>query len=1073
MKQFQIIDKSPCKKDLFEGRPHERLAVIIADNIVNNDKCKVIGIEGGWGSGKSNVVGLIESKLQSKDNQRYHFFIYDVWGHQTDLPRRTMLEELISDLVGNDKNVVFEEESWKESLQELLAKKKETKTLTIPSVGVGVIFSGLLLMLTPLFNWLSYTFDCTVGKICCLLLPYIVTYGILMLTMYCKLKKNIQGKSVSWNDIFQAMFAIYKDKVKEDTKYETISEREPSSRQFRNWMKKVDNGLGEKGKVLILVIDNMDRLPKYKVRDLWATIHSVFSETAFENIRIIIPFDRKHIRNAFQDENLRDEKETVKSDGNNEVSQIQSYGDDFINKTFNVVYRVAPPIMSGWKNFFECKWREVFGDNRTLDSAVTQIYDLLTVQQTPRNIIAFINEFATIRNVVDANVADKYIALYIFGKNKIAENPLSEILEPTYLRSLDFMYQHDEEMKKCISAIYFQLPVENAMDVVFTQQVTNDLNNHESQLLEKLKDSSKVYAILEHSIAGVTSIGKAVMTMEEVFGSENNQKIQEAWENLYHKELEYIEGKTSIPYVKYHKVLLSHIEEKKNYFGKLAQLYCENLGEGGFGIKEYIKAIDNFADIDGFDPYDYLLDYSEEIEAEKIVELVKQTKEDYNNYGLYTDEGKLDDVLTKYDEDQLRDFDIYPILCENYELPQYVNAIKGKVKAHASQIQNFTYLIDRLKEVCKKDRPIKIEDYLSDTILDQTANNIKNSNPDFLVELCAMRLSRFDNYHVQRVIYNFDTQLNSTDENFAEKIASRIENYTDYGEILKQLCTYSHKELLKRVALKLTTNSYGVSRLDIHDTLSRYDTILTNSEITSEQLLNRLNDWKKHLSAITLKNINKLPLRLFKDAQNYQNELTLHCLSVANGYMKSLTQEQWNESMKSNNFDFKLYCTYHSEFLQNFYDAFKEILKEYIAGNDKCAIDKTQTLDIVKILLELNTDIRPFFRNLRDELLNRFITRDQLLYLGALLFEYGDIDKKIGSLEHILPTDQLTSEIIREILIPNTNKVKSMIDKSDDPSEFINKMRTYIAGELKDSHDFAKFCQIIGIKVSNTKTKES
>lgn len=1073
MSKLKLIDKAPCKHDLFEGQPHDNLAKIIADSIANDEKCKIIGIEGGWGSGKSNVVGLIENALRAKDADKYHFFLYDAWGHQTDLPRRTLLEELISDLVSGEEKAIFEEESWKNSLQSLLAKKKETKTLTIPSVGVGVIFSGLLIMLTPLFNWLSQAFDCTVGKVCCLFLPYLATYVILWGYLFCKLKKEIPAKDITFEKIVTTMFAVYKDKVKEDTKYETISEREPSSRQFRTWMKKVDDGLGVNNKILVLVIDNMDRLPKSEVRELWATIHSVFSETPFKNIRIIIPFDRKHIRNAFQDENIQDENETVKSEGNNTILHTQSYGDDFINKTFNVVYRVAPPIMSGWKHFFECKWVEVFGNDYKLDSAVTQIYDLLTIQQTPRNIIAFINEFTTIRSVVDKSIADKYIALFIFGKNKITENPLEEILEPTYLRSLDFMYKHDEEMKKCISAIYFQLPVESAMDIVFTQQLTNDLNNHEVQLLKKLKESPKLFAILEHSIADVTNVGNAVMTLEEVFGTEENPNLNETWKDLYHKEKANISNKISSPYVEYHKILLSHIEEKKNYFEILAHSYCKNLGEDGFGIKEYIKAIDNFIGIKEFDPYGFLLDHSEDVEAERFVELVEQTRENYKRYGLFADDDQLDDFLSKYEDEQLKDFDIYPIICEDYDLPQYVNAIKDKVKEHASQIQNFTYLIDRFKEVCEKERPVKIEDYLPDSVLDQAANNVKNSNPNFLVELCAMRLSRFDNYHVQRVTYNFESQLNSTDDDLAEKIASRIEYYTNYGVILKQLCIYSHKELLKLVALKLTINSYGTSRLGLHDTLSRYDKILDNSEITSEQLLKRLNGWKKFVSEINIENINKLPLRLFEDAQNYPNALTKHCLSVANEYMKSLTQEQWKESMESNEFDYKLYCTYHPELLQNFYDALKEILKDYIAGNDDCTIDKSQTNNIIKVLLELDVDVRPFFRNIRDELLNGFITRGQLQYLGSLLFEYGDIEKKEGTLEHILPTDQLTAQIAREVLIPNANKVKVMIDRSDDPSEFLNKMKTFLNGELRDSQEFCQFCKVIGIKDKKKNKKEN
>lgn len=1065
MKEFQLIDKSPCKQDLFEGKPHEKLAGVIADNIEGYKKCKVIGIDGCWGSGKSNVVGLVEKALHSKENaHKYHFFVYDAWGHQTDLPRRTMLEELISDLV-NGKEKIFDEKNWEESLQALLAKKKETNTLIVPSISSGIIASGLLLMFTPLFYLLSHVFYCWIWKLCCLVLPYLLTYTYLMSRVYCKLKRNTAQGKVTIRIVLNAMFALYNDKIKEETKYETVSEREPSSRQFKTWMKNVDKGLGEKGKVLILVIDNMDRLPKSKVRDLWATIHSVFSETTFENIKIIIPFDRKHIRNAFQDENIRDEKECVNNEDNIMISHVQSYGDDFINKTFNVVYRVVPPIMSGWKTFFKCKWEEAFGDKYVLDSAVTQIYDLLTVQQTPRNIIAFINEFATIRSVVDENVADKYIALYIFGKNKIADNPLEEILNPKYLRGLDFMYQHDEEMKKSISAIYFQLPVESAMDIVFSQQITSDLNNQESQLLMKLKDSPKLFAILEHSIAGVTNIGRAVMTMDEVFGANNNQKLKEAWENLYYKEIANFTDKTASPYLKYHKVLLSHIDEKEMYFNKLVNSYRANLGKGNFGIKEYTKAIYDFVGIDGLSPYRLLRKNIKNVSAEQFVELVVLKKDTYKNYGLNVDEDKLDKCISEYNEEQLKDFDIYPIIRDDYELSKYIDSIKGKVKAHASQIQEFTYLIDRLKEVCETILPININEYLSDNVLDQTAYNIKNSNPDFIVELCAMRLSRFDCYHSQRSLYNFDAKLDSTDNTFAEDIANRIEYYTDYGEILKQLGSFPHKELLKTVALKLTTNSYRVSRVALYETLRKYDVILKNSNITSELLMNKLNDAKEQLSDITVKNIHGLPLIFFKDAQTVNNELTSHCLSVAYEYMKSLTQKQWKDSLEAKGFNYKLYTIYHSKLLQNFYDAFKEIIKEFLAGNDGCAIDRSQTNDIIKVLLEVKADIKTFFRNLRNELLSTFVTREKLLYMGSLLFEYGELENKGGTLEHILPTDQLTTDIIREILIPNTNKIKGMIDRSDNPTEFQNKMRTFLEGELKESQDFAQFCKAIGIKV--------
>ena len=59
-------------------------------------------------------------------------------------------------------------------------------------------------------------------------------------------------------------------------KFETISEKEPSTKQFKEWMNNIDDDLCEKDKRLIIVIDNMDRLPKLKVQELWAAIHSFF-----------------------------------------------------------------------------------------------------------------------------------------------------------------------------------------------------------------------------------------------------------------------------------------------------------------------------------------------------------------------------------------------------------------------------------------------------------------------------------------------------------------------------------------------------------------------------------------------------------------------------------------------------------------------------------------------------------------------------------------------------------------------------------------------------------------------------
>lgn len=49
-----FLQNAPCGEDLFEGKSHKTIAKNIKKLILSNDTCRVIGIDGGWGSGKSN-----------------------------------------------------------------------------------------------------------------------------------------------------------------------------------------------------------------------------------------------------------------------------------------------------------------------------------------------------------------------------------------------------------------------------------------------------------------------------------------------------------------------------------------------------------------------------------------------------------------------------------------------------------------------------------------------------------------------------------------------------------------------------------------------------------------------------------------------------------------------------------------------------------------------------------------------------------------------------------------------------------------------------------------------------------
>ena len=235
MSKGKILSKFPCFSDLFEGRAHEKLSCVIADEIRNDANCTIIGIDGGWGSGKSNLVGMIEKRLTDKrgsdgKKEQYHFFTYDAWGHQNDLPRRSILEELTTDITNGD-NALLNEDIWKEKLKNLLAKKRNTHTKTVPSLNYAIVTIALMTALTPAVNTISDNIECPLYKLLFTLLFFLSGGAFIAYKQIKSLKKHEQ--KITCENFFSELFLLYKKEIKENVKYETISEREPSTKQDR------------------------------------------------------------------------------------------------------------------------------------------------------------------------------------------------------------------------------------------------------------------------------------------------------------------------------------------------------------------------------------------------------------------------------------------------------------------------------------------------------------------------------------------------------------------------------------------------------------------------------------------------------------------------------------------------------------------------------------------------------------------------------------------------------------------------------------------------------------------------
>lgn len=971
-----FISNSPTGEDLFEGRAHSTIANNIARTLRHNPDCKIIGLDGGWGTGKSNLVHQI-CKLLKKD---YHFFIYDAWGHQEDLQRRSLLEELLDDLI---KNSILDD-NWKGRLKLVLAKVKETESKKIPKLGTGIIATGLMVTLSIIAKLIAENVSSQWLKISITCAPLLLFILLIILNILKKIETELKSGNFQLclkiiKTSFWDFFLVHQNTIEEEIRYETVSEDEPSVKKFRDWMKDISGAL--QTKKLVIVFDNMDRLHKRKVQELWSSIHVFFAENSYENIRVIVPFDRAHIKTAFTSEEHSDNK---------------FFGNDFINKTFNIVYRVSPPILTDWKRYFDIKWKEAFGEESLSTdyyNNIVQIFDLLSEDITPRNIIAFINEFISIRNINSSHIPGKYIALFILGKDTICANPVAEITSPTYLKGLEFFYKDDEDLPKYIAALVYQIDPDKAIQVIFAEKLRRALENNSKAEIQQISEIAEFPMILENTLPKVLNIQNATLALhtlaKEKLGNELQQQI--TWESLLSKYQ--ISYKSSIE--EYQTILLQRVESKEKL---LNQLLTGIAGTTDFNITEYYNSINKLGDALGeeLNVFDYLGE--KKVKVIELIELIRLAKEDYLAYKISSDPNELQAHLSTIDADNFNEFDFVKFIKNKEELTKYYAKLDVLLKA--AFVESNKSKIEKLLSKSKEERLVKPFTFKApDDQVYTVATNIKESE-DLFADLVCMRLAKkaaFDANYVS----HFDNYLSKTDEATVEKVASRIEYYMDYGDLLINAPSLTQYPLYKLIVQRLTNHSYGNSRLTFISVLKDFDVICKSAEIQVGDLLKRLEAWKP--DGLTAENLmTHVSINLFKEATKANGKIGKKLKEVLTEYLNSLDLNKWEKFLSENSKEIELLLAFEDYELNSFgIEGAKETLNKIAAKKlENYNIDTWRLL--IQREIKQGKNLKATFNTIRDTLI-REQTMDVKLFLffGEWLFEHADLVEHKGSLRTI------------------------------------------------------------------------
>lgn len=1010
--KLKLLSKKPIGEDLFEGKSQENIANIISENVkCNNDNHKMIGIEGKWGSGKSNVIELLRNRL---DKSKYKFFVYDVWGHQEDLQRKSILQELINFLTSEDR-ILKKKDYWTNKVKELTGTKIETKKISSPKLSFGICVTFFLFVLIPVFESLAETKVCFKEKIPILLIPIFIIAGLYLIYIFCAIftfNKNENKSKLKYIfcDSFSKIINVYKDNEIESSATEFTHECNPSVVEFNTFMSDLSKAIQDSSKEthLIIVFDNMDRLPIENVKSLWSSIHTFYSERKYPNITTVVTFDREHIKSAFAE------------NGDDEI------GNDYINKTFDIVYRVSQPILTDWKLFLKKMWKEAFNDNVSMNeySRVEQAYDFLGDKDsfTPRQIISFINEIISIKLILNYNIPERYVAIFVLCKNSLLDNSIETILKKEYLKELLSVYKDDENLDKYITALVYQINPDKAIAIVYMNELQQALEKNIEDKLKILKKASFISLILDDVLKNIKDFKKTVIGLDymtDVLSSEDNTKF---WDYIYKKIIDdndigqYTEGLEQ-----YQKTLIKNIDsvKVKEYAKYLLNVYSSKNDTNPITVYRIIKDFFDF----GIEK-EFLLEIQKElkVQADLYDKLLIEAKDNIDLTKFLCTNEELDTYYSSLDLPAIQALESINWVKNPYSFTRFKTVLENFLISNRGNYPTFFDILSKLKLVSKQ--VVDLSKLPNDTwdSLYQKATNVQQC------ELLVIGLRK--NYLPSVLVNNLNNQ--SPSEDVIINFAKIIEDYYTFDDLLLNLNSFKkypiYLEACKKIVLDEIDREYFTN---IHVLLENFGVIQNNIQISSVILFKKISQWKLTDSCNKAKCLN---YDVLKTAKEVNNDFAKECIERAKQLLSHFSKEDWIKSFK----DTKLYGVKEAMLIDfnwtsQSLEALRSVLIDIASDNFDTPSDNKLFTEVVRKIRTGNS----IFRDVRDEFCNSGtkMTKEKFVFFAEFLFTSGKLEEKIDSLRKIIPITLLDEEVVNIILDKYSEVFLNLLSNAGEEAE--------------------------------------
>jgi hypothetical protein len=276
------------------------------------------------------------------------------------------------------------------------------------------------------------------------------------------------------------------------TTIETESDPDPTSIEFqRIFQDVISEALSDQNHRLVLVIDNLDRLPPNDAMHLWRTLQTFINKNEHDQnawagkLWTLVPYDREILKKHFSEIRIANTSDFPLVFGNNANNELGHF-----EKIFDTSLHVPTPAPTLWQKFFKDLLVQAFPneDDEALNTVIRVMEAKGGLDYTPRTLKKIINSAGPIYIQWRSEFSLADIIYYVLQKH--SPSKWSDIVDPSIAAVLGSNYRHK------IDAIEYNAPIEIARQVEFISSIEVALPKNKNDLMQLEQQSSNFGQLL-------------------------------------------------------------------------------------------------------------------------------------------------------------------------------------------------------------------------------------------------------------------------------------------------------------------------------------------------------------------------------------------------------------------------------------------------------------------------------------------------------------------------------------------------------------------------------------------------